>query len=796
MTTKNSRSRHSNATGLPLTNLESRFDLAPAVRLPSPDSFAPYRSDLNRALSEYNLANFDEAKLILSKLSSGLKQILDTKVKDSGQAHLLYASTLTALGRTCERLGQEKGATSAFEKAAAEFKKWISEAEEPADQLYSDYGVALFKIARPRLTIQVFREVLKRGTLNAESNRYMGICLGRLGKYKEAEERFSEALKQDPDHYMTHKALGEMLAKQGKIHEAVVEYHATVLYMVDSGLADEALDILEHILKLTKRDSQYLALKGEILRSKGDLKGAFRALNQSLKRQPKNAFASAVKGLVLLALNKNEEGVRLLEKALRLDSTLDWVPLELANAQYRMRRYKRALSALNQALARDPGNVSALSHKAETLNAMGRNTEALLVLDEALKLKPDALLLGLKGRVLRHLNRYEKALKVLRASINLDARVAWVHAELGAVLYALGQNEEALQAVIDGLAIQPDNVFALSYKGEILRALEKSEEALQVMNQTLALSPHDPWALGTKGQALRDVGRAGEAIDVLQQSIELDPTLAWVHLELSAAHYGLGHYRSALESLDKALRLQNDSDWYLFKAHILCEVAEFKAAVKALHRAIQINRNVAEAFGLLGWALQHLGVKQARNTLQAYESAVNLEPDNLWWHKGVANSLYLMGNQKGAAAKYRWVVEQARRRAKKENAEAKFLSLVAWCQYRLGKCEQAVQLFSEVISLDPQQFASQFDLALSLICCGRYSEALREYNRGVRASMELPALRCRSLTFVALYDLNIAVRMHRQLAEVEELNEARALLETTYKQSSELGALSQTVAPE
>lgn len=786
MTTKNSRSRHLNGGALPLTNLESRFDRAQGVRLPSPDNLAPYRSDFNRALSEYNLANFDEAKSILSKLSASVKQILAPEIKASAQAHLLYASTLTALGRTCERLNQEKEATSAFEKAASEFKKWISEAKEPADQMYSDYGVALFKIGRKRLTIQVFAEVAKRGTLNAESNRYMGISLGRVGEYKEAEKHFREALKQDPDHYMTHKALGELLEKQGKIREAEDEYHTTVLYMVDSGLADDALNILEHILTLTKQDSQFLALKGEILRGKGDLKGALGALNRSLKRQPKNAFASGVKGLVLLALNQDDEGIRLLEKALKLDPTIGWVPLELAVAQYRAGHYKKALSALNKALVRDPGNVSALFHKGETLSALGQNTEALLALDEAIKLKPnDPLILGVKGRLLRNLNQYKKALKVLRTSVSLDPRVAWVHAELGAVLYALGENEEALQAVINGLAIQPDNVFALSYKGEILRTLGKSEEALQVMNQALALSPNDPWALGTKGQTLRDLGRAGDAIEILRQSIELDPTLAWVHLELSAAQYSMGQYRSALEALDNALRLQDESDWHVFKAHILCEIAEFKAAVKALDRAIQINKNVAEAFGLKGWALQHLGVKQAEKTLQAYESAVSLEPDNLWWHKGAANALYLMSNQKEASAKYRWVVKQAKLRGEKENDDAKFLSLVAWCQYRLGKCGEAVQLLSQVISFDPEQVASQFDLALSLTCCGRYSEALREYDRGVRTSKEQPALRCRSLIYIALDDLNIAIRMQPELAEVEEINEARVLLEATYDESSE-----------
>jgi tetratricopeptide (TPR) repeat protein len=788
MTTKNSRSRHSNEAGLPLTNLENIFDRAQSVRLPSPDNLSPYRSDLNRALSEYNLGHFDEAKSILSTLSANLRRILapETKDSDPAQVHLLYASTLTSLGRTRERLREESEAKSAFKKAEAEFHKWIPKVKEPTDQMYLDYGVALFKIGSKKRTIQVFTEVGKRGILNAEGNRYMGICLGRLGKYKEAEERFTEALRQDPDHYMTHKALAELLEKENKISHAVEEYHTTILYMVDSGLLDDALRILEHILKLTRQDSQLLALKGEILRVKGDLKAALRALNQSLKRRPKAAFATGVKGLVLLALNQDDEGVRLLERALKLDPTIDWVPVELAVALYNLGYYKKALSALNKALARDPGNVSALFHKGETLSALGQNKEALLALDGALKSRPnDALVMGVKGRVLRNLNQHKKALKVLQRSIDIDPSMAWVHAELGAVLYALGENDKALQAVIDALAIQPDNVLALSYKGEILRALGKSEEALQVMNQALALSPNDPRAVGTKGQVLRDLGREEDAIEILRQSIELDPTLAWVYVELSAAQYKLGHYKPALEALNNALRIQRESHWQIFKGHLLCEIADFASAVKALDRAIQIDKNIAEAFGLKGWALQHIGVKQVNRTLQAYESAVKLEPDNLWWHKGVANSLYLMNDKEKALAKYGWVVKQARQRAKKENDEAKFLSLVAWCKYRLGKCEEAVKLFSQVISFNPEQIASQFDLALALTCCKRYCEALREYSRGVRTSKEQPRLRCHGLVKIALDDLNIAIRTQPELARIEEVKEALTLLEATYNESSE-----------
>lgn len=790
MTKKVSRRLKPNEAGRSLINLESVSAWAQTVRFEVPDGLALFRSDLNRALSENNLGRFVEAKSILTNLSANLKRFLVSQAKsrkaEAAQVHLLYATTLTALGRTCERLREDLEATRSFKNAEAEFRNWISEIKEPTDQMYLDYGVALFKIGAKRRPIQVLGELRKRGALNAEGNRYLGVCLGRLGKYKEAEECFRDALKQDPDHYMTHKALAELFTEQGKISEAITEYDTTFRYMADSGLLDDALKLLEKILKLTQRDGRWLTYKGEILLRQGDLKGAKRALDLSLKKRPRDAFANGLKGLALLALNRQREGVRLLERALQLDPSIQWIPLELAVAQSNLGHYRRALAALDKALAIEPDSVRALFHKGETLAALGRPEEALLALDKALTLEPnDALVLGVKGRVLRNLGQHRKALKTLQRSINLNPNVAWVYAELGAALNAMGENEAALQAVIDALAIEPDNVFALGCKGEILRSLGNTEEALKVMNQALALSPDDAWVLGTKGQVLRDLGRDEDAVRILEQAASLDRTLAWVHVELAAARYEVSDYKPALEALNNALRIQEESDWEVFKAQILCEIGAFADALMPLNRAIKIDKKIAEAFGLKGWAHQHLGLKHAPRALEAYESAVKLEADNLWWHKGIANALFLMGEKEKARAKYLWVVKEARRLAKKENDEIKYLSLIGWCKYRLDKPEEAVQLLNQVISLNADHIASQFDLALALIGCKRYRASLREYKRGVGIAMEEPTLRCHGLVAIALDDLGVAIKNRPESALVPEVEEALSLLDLTLRESSD-----------
>ena len=792
MVNNNSHNRLLKQSRVPSTPLDV-LNRAQPVRLVGPHVLALYHADFNRAIGEYTVGHFEEGKSILCALIATLEPVLHTqKIKaDAAQFHLLYASALTWLGRTYERLNSEKEAKSAFKKAKAEFGEWISKPKEVTGQVYLDYGVALFKRGSTNRSLEAFIQAANKGALNAEGNLYMGICLWRLKRSKEAEERFREALTQEPDHYMSRKALAKLLEEEKRIPEAVNEYRTAIFQMVDSGSVDEALEITEHTLVLAKQDPELLALKGNILRLQGDMPGALEALNRSLKREPKNAFANAVKGLLLLETDDEEEGIRLLEHAFEMNPKIDWVPVELALALSNSGKHEKALSILNKALSKNPLNVNALVQKGVTLSDMGRTEEALDALDKALELKPnDAVLVGTKGQVLRYLNEYKKAVKVLRRSIELDRRLAWVHAELGAALYGLNEYYDALVALVDALAIEPDNVFALSYKSEILRALgkvegsvDRAEEALQVINQALALSPNDAWALGTKAQVLRDLGRLEEAVEVLEQSVQIHPKLGWIHLELAVTQYSLTNYDAALEALDNALRLEDESEWHFFKGQILCEIAKFKDALETLNHAIKLNSNLSPAYGLKGWALQHLGEEEAENALKAYEFAAKLEPKNLWWHKGIANALYLMGSEREASAKYKWVLKRAEVQSNEQPDDISLLSLRGWCEYRLGNCAEAVKMYRQVASLSPTEISNYFDLALALICSEHYSEGLNEYRRGVQHSTEQPAQRRHCLIFIALDDLKVAIRMQPGLAQVLEVADASTLLETNLNPS-------------
>ena len=96
-------------------------------------------------------------------------------------------------------------------------------------------------------------------------------------------------------------------------------------------------------------------------------------------------------------------------------------------------------------------------------------------------------------------------------------------------------------------------------------------------------------------------------------------------------------------------------------------------------------------------------------------------PANLWWLKGQANCLNLVGDRDGAAQGYRDVLGAAQ--AQPDRPPPDLLSMLGWCHFRLGEYDKAIRLIVQSRSLKPGDVSDQFDLALVMLwrgaCPGR-----------------------------------------------------------------------------
>jgi len=273
----------------------------------------------------------------------------------------------------------------------------------------------------------------------------------------------------------------------------------------------------------------------------------------------------------------------------------------------------------------------------------------------------------------------------------------------------------------------------------------------------------------------------------LDQALELsrnrkDTRLSSQALVLSAIAnllLSLGRDGRSRDTFDQALAIthrignqQLSASIILDRANTLSAMAEYPLAVEMYDEVIQRDPTNTSAYSGKAWALQQLGKEKATEAKQTYEKLSELRPNDWWAHKGIANTLWSMGDEKAAVAKYQWVIEQT-----KGQDDRAGLPTQAWCYYRLGRYQEAEEIYRKVVDSDPDPIPGCFDLGLVLLCSDRYADARVMYEKGITLlQRRCPPLKGLGLIDVALVDLQEAVEMHPKLADMEEYNRIRELL--------------------
>ena len=345
-----------------------------------------------------------------------------------------------------------------------------------------------------------------------------GSCLPQeLTRMNTVYQRLSDLSKDDPgilakiaDYFVLSKQVKEAIPRYLTVLKMRPESDDPVIGNVREKLArsllvtgqrDDAISVLEQIVKENPQRFDTYELLGELYENKGDLDRAMELYEHSLlldSSEPRNHLRLAD---VLMAVKKYDKAVEMLQQARKKFPDLPFITYDLALALSRAKRHEESLAVFAQA------QTDAESRSEELLNAGFYFSY---------------------GAAAEQAGKFDKAAELLKQSIQLDPNVPQAYNYLGYMWADRSEHmEEAGTLIKKAVELDPENGAYLDSLGWFYFKRGDSEKALKELlhaqENILREDKHDdPTVLDHIADAYSKLGKIPEALSYWQKALALE----------------------------------------------------------------------------------------------------------------------------------------------------------------------------------------------------------------------------------------------------------------------------------
>lgn len=406
----------------------------------------------------------------------------------------------------------------------------------------------------PQQAMTIVQQVLDADPRYAPALKLKGMLLQDSGHSAEAGAAFEEGLKYAPND-----------------PDLVFE---TGVYRLATGDKADALKLLKRCSKLQPRDGDTFFYLAQAYHLNGRDDEAIHAIERSAQLEPDNASVWQKNGELECAGSDCAQGLKLLQKAQRMDSTLPRIDYDIGSADYKLMELAGAERSLSHAVAAHPDDAIALDLLASTEIRLSNWKAAKEDYTRLSAYKPSdpEVLLSL-GHCEVELKDYTTAVTTLQQLLRVAPERFVAHFYLSRAYAALGntqatQHEAALHQLmmsqatfigLSGVEARESNIAAQAHQ---LLAIHRKDEARQLyLNhfKGTTASVADSWFFVGKIELYQ--GDVVNGLRDLHHALEIDPR---VH----GAHTYEGIYDLKLDNLDGAeaqfkAELANDPSYQL-----------------------------------------------------------------------------------------------------------------------------------------------------------------------------------------------------------------------------------------
>jgi tetratricopeptide (TPR) repeat protein len=372
------------------------------------------------------------------------------------------------------------------------------------------------------------------------------------------------------------------------------------------------------------------------------------------------------------------------------------------------------------------------NNRAVTFRSLGRPTEAVALLQQALAIDPKYALgrTNLAGLLLS-LERRDDALSEVNRAIDDAPSFTAAYVNRAAIYIDQGKLEEALSDYKHVIDRKEHLAVAHFSRAKIYRKTGRTEEALADLEAATRADPLNAEIWSEQGELLQKLGKLEDAIQSFSRAVAAGGGTAIAHLQRGLAYFGAGDDRLAAD--DATAAIAKDSKFrgaYLLRAHSLrnlwqstLDFEKLSAAMQDYSRVIELDPARAYvAYIERGKILNDNHQEEA--AIADFTSAIEIDPNR--------QDAYL---ERGRAYRDAQQYEEAivdLERVLKLNADDYDTLLALGDAYRgAGRLANAIATYSQAIETHSNRPEAYVQRAETLRMLGRVREALRDADHAI-----------------------------------------------------------------
>lgn len=486
-----------------------------------------------------------------------------------------------------------------------------------------------------------------------------------------------------------------------------------------------------------RRDFLFSYYEGLRLKDEGSIQMALDSMNRSYSIDSTNAGLLAEMAVLEAYLDKKEQSIKLMEKALALDPDNWWFNLQLIRLYLNNKNTNEAVALAEQLQRKNPLKEDAYNLLIPMYQQNERYEEALNMYDKLESITGISerisfekmginLLLNrpkkaaseidkiiqkypsenryrvLKGDFLMQLKQPAAALALYQEVLADDPQNPYAQISLSEYYNIAGDASRSLEYII--LALK-NNQLEIETKIEILgqhienllKSESKLEETESLFKLLIDYYPLDERVHEYYAAYLQHQNRESDALGVYESILAINPKKESVWFSMIQIYYGKKEYDKAIDVADRAIAaLDNNLKAYYFKGITYDLAGKPELALETHLKGLSLFTENEQPL-LRSDIYSHLAemynqLKDKENAYKAYEDAIRYNPENVM---AMNNYAYNLSLDKSDLAK---AERLSAKTIEKEPRNSTYLDTYAWIFYQQGNYSLAKFYMERAIS--------------------------------------------------------------------------------------------------